>query len=143
MIKLMAWASAAMLFAGCSTVAISEKGSLKGIDVKGAGGQADRTLCVGNEGYFLFNTIPLFSSSMDWDESLHGIDSSSLSLFKNETTAQRLTDAFYKYAERENCDAVDVVVDSKTSYPLALSEFVTYVVAKHELFVTGVLKPRQ
>ncbi len=135
--------AAAVLVGGCSTVKMSEKGSLSGIDVRGADGKADRTLCVGNEGCFLFNTIPLISGDMDWNAKKKGIDTWALSVFKNETTVQRLTDAFYRYAESENCDVVDVVVDDRTQYPVGIMDFEKYIFMSHELYVTGVLKPRK
>ena len=135
--------AAAVLVGGCSTVKMSEKGSLAGIDVKGADGKADRTLCVGNEGCFLFNTIPLISGDMDWNAKEKGVDTWALSMFKNETTVQRLTDAFYRYAESENCDVVDVVVDDRTQYPIGILDFEKYIFMSHELYVTGVLKPRK
>ena len=135
--------AAAVLVGGCSTVKMSERGSLAGIDVKGANGKAERTLCVGNEGCFLFNAIPLISGDMDWNAKKKGIDTWALSAFKNETSAQRLTDAFYRYAESENCDVVDVVVDDRTQYPIGIFDLETYILTMHELYVTGVLKPRK
>ena len=135
--------AAAVLVGGCSTVKMSEKGSLAGIDVKGADGKADRTLCVGNEGCFLFNTIPLISGDMDWDAKKKGINTWALSPFKNEATVRRLTDAFYRYAESENCDVVDVVVDDRTQYPIGILNIETFILSTHELYVTGVLKPRK
>ena len=137
---------AALCLAGCSTVAISEKGSLAGVDVKGADGRADRTLCVGNEGCWLFNSLPILSSSMDWNAKKGGIDPYDLSLFKNETSVQRLTEAFFRYAERENCDVVDVVVDNRTTHPIGLfgiSEWVGDILSTREVYVTGVLKERK
>ena len=133
---------AAMCLAGCSTVAISEKGALAGVDVKGAGGRrADRTLCVGNEGSWLFNSIPFLSTSMDWNQKKGGIDPYDVSLFRDETAVQRLTDAFYRYAEREDCDVVDVVVDNRTTYPLG--SLFSFVFSTREVYVTGVLKERK
>ena len=143
--KLMVPALAALLLAGCNTVAISSSGSLKGIDVKGAGGQADRTLCVGNEAYFLFNTLPLFSSSMDWDDEINGVNTHSLSFFTDDTSLERVSAAFYRYAERENCDVVDIVIDNQTKYPIALSSYgaiLGNLVSVHDMYVTGVLRPR-
>lgn len=135
--------AAAVLVGGCSTVKMSERGSLAGVDVEGAGGKADRTLCVGNEGCFLFNTIPLVSGDMDWKAEKKGIDTWALSPFKNEVTAKCLTDAFYRYAESENCDVVNVVVDDRTQYPVGILDLGTYLFTTHELYVTGVLKPRK
>ena len=134
---LMIAVAGSLLAAGCSTVAISEKGSLAGVDVKGADGKADRTLCVSNEGGWLFNTIPLCAASMDWSARKNGIDGLSVALFSNETSVPRLMDVFYRYAERENCDVVDVVVDNRTTYPVG--EFLTM----REVMVTGVLKERK
>lgn len=135
--------AAAVLVGGCSTVKMSERGSLAGVDVEGAGGKAERTLCVGNEGCFLFNTIPLISGDMDWKAEKKGIDTWALSVFKNETTAKCLTDAFYRYAESENCDVVNVVVDDRTQYPVGILDLWTCLFTTHELYVTGVLKPRK
>ena len=80
---------------------------------------------------------------MDWKAEKKGIDTWALSVFKNETTVQRLTDAFYRYAESENCDVVDVVVDDRTQYPIGIMDFEKYIFTSHELYVTGVLKPRK
>ena len=135
--------AAAVLVGGCSTVKMSERGSLNGIDVRGADGKAERTLCVGNEGCFLFNTIPLISGDMDWKAEKKGIDTWALSPFKDEVTAKRLTDAFYRYAESENCDVVNVVIDDRTQYPIGILDLGTYLFTTHELYVTGVLKPRK
>lgn len=131
----------AALCAGCSTVAISKPGTLAGIDVKGAGGQADRTLCVSNEGYFLFNSLPVFSSSMAWNEKSKGINPSAVSFFKDETALSRVAEVFYRYADRENCDVVDVVVDNRTTYPLGFN--LLDLMMRHEICITGVLKPRK
>lgn len=132
---------AAICLAGCSTVVISDKGSLAGVDVKGGDGKADRTLCVGNEGSWLFNSVPFLAASMDWNKNKGGIDPYDVSLFKDETAVQRLTDAFYRYAERENCDVVDVVVDNRTTYPLG--NWISLVFSMREVYVTGVLKERK
>ena len=135
--------AAAVLVGGCSTVKMSERGSLAGVDVEGAGGKAERTLCVGNEGCFLFNTIPLISGDMDWKAEKKGIDIWAISAFRNETTVSRLTEAFYRYAESENCDVVSVVVDDRTQYPIGILDLGTYLFTTRELYVTGVLKPRK
>lgn len=137
---------AALCLAGCSTVSISKKGALAGVDVKGADGRADRTLCVGNEGCWLFNSLPILAGSMDWNAKKGGINPYGLSLFKNETSVQRLTDAFFRYAERENCDVVDVVVDNRTTHSIGLfgiSEWVGDILSTREVYITGVLKERK
>ena len=134
---LMASVAGGLLMAGCSTVSISEKGSLKGVDVKGADGRADRTLCVSNEGGWLLNTIPLCAASMDWNERKNGLDGLDVSFFRDETSLPRLMDAFYRYAERENCDVVDIVVDNRTTYPVG------EILTMREIMVTGVLKERK
>ena len=139
--KVLVSLGAVMCLAGCSTVVMSEKGSLAGVDVKGGDGKADRTLCVGNEGSWLFNSIPFLAASMDWHKNKGGIDPYDVSLFNDETAVQRLTDAFYRYAERENCDVVDVVVDNRTTYPLG--NWISLVFSMREVYVTGVLKERK
>jgi len=143
--RLMMLLAGTALMAGCSTVAISENGTLKGVDVKGADGKADRTLCVGNEGYFLFNTFPIFAGSMDWVAEKNGIDPWGLAWFRDDASLKSVTDAFYRYAEHENCDAVDVVVHNKTEYPIGITgipALISNIFTTHEMFVTGVLKPR-
>lgn len=132
-----------LLMSGCSTVAISSKGSLANVEVKGAEGRSDRTLCVSNEGYWLFNTIPLCSSSMDWNQKKNGIDKWDVSLFHDETAVGRLTDVFYRYAAREGGEVVDVVVDNRTTYPIGIfgiPSLVGNMLSRREVTITGVLK---
>lgn len=143
--KLLIALGGAVLMVGCSTVSMSEKGSLSGVDVKGAGGHADRTLCVSNEGCWLFNSVPLLSTSMTWDERKQCISGKKLSFFKDETGLQRITDVFYRYADREGCDVVDLVVDNRTKFPIGLFglfDWIGNVFFVREVAITGVLKER-
>lgn len=74
---------AAVLIGGCTTVEISAPGSLSGVDVKGAGGKADRAIMLGNEGYYLFHAWPIVSGDVSWDAKKGGI-ADGISFFSDE-----------------------------------------------------------
>ena len=133
------------LFAGCTTVEISSPGSLKGLDVKGAGGKADRAIVLGNEGYFLFNAWPLVSGDVSWDSRKGGIVNE-FSLFQDDLCGDRLANAMFRYAESQNCDLVDVVINNKTVCNIGLFGLLDWfntVVAYQGITYSGVLRPRK
>lgn len=144
--KLLMACGASLILSGCSVVAVSGKGTLAGVDVKGADGRADRTLCVSNEGCWIFNSFPLCSTSLDWDEQKQGVGPYAVSFFTDDTALARVSDVFYRVAEREGCDVVDIVVDNRTKYPIGfwgLGDLVGTVFSVREVAVTGVLKERK
>ena len=103
---------AAVLVGGCTTVEISSPGTLKGIDVKGAGGKAEQAIMLENEGYYFFFTWPVVTGSLDWDAGAKGIENS-IKLFSNELAADKMANVLYRYADSRNCDLVDVVINNK------------------------------
>lgn len=140
-----AMVAAAVLVGGCATVEISSPGSLKGIDVKGAGGKADRAIMIGNEGYFLFHSIPLVCGDMTWDAN-KGRIVDDVSFFSNELQGDRIANAMFRYANSQNCDLVDLVINNKCESKIGLFGILDWfntIVAYDGVTYSGVLRPRK
>lgn len=118
-LKLAMVAAAGLLAAGCATVEISSPGSLKGVDVKGAGGKADRAIMVANEGYYLFQTFPLAAGDVSWVAGSNEIDGSTV-FFSEELEGDKMLNAIGKYANSRDCDLVDVVIINKCECKIGL-----------------------
>ena len=118
-LKLAMVAAAGLLAAGCATVEISSPGSLKGVDVKGAGGKADRAIMVANEGYYLFQTLPLAAGDVSWVAGSNEIDGSTV-FFSEELEGDKMLNAIGKYANSRDCDLVDVVIINKCECKIGL-----------------------
>ena len=137
--------AAAVLVGGCTTVEISSPGTLKGIDVKGAGGKADRAIMLGNEGYYLFQCIPIVAGDVTWDAKRGGIVDE-ISFFSNELSGDRMSSAMFRYAESQNCDLVDLVINNRTECKIGLFGLMDWfqtIVACHGGCYSGVLRPRK
>ena len=137
--------AAAVLVGGCTTVEISSPGTLKGIDVKGAGGKADRAIMIGNEGYYLFHCIPLVAGDVTWDSRKGGIVDE-ISFFSNELQGDRMANAMFRYAESQNCDLVDLVINNKCESKIGLfglMDWFNTIVAYQGVTYSGVLRPRK
>ena len=136
---------AAVLVGGCTTVEISSPGSLKGVDVKGAGGKADRAIMIGNEGYYLFHCIPLVAGDVSWDAGKCKIVDE-IAFFSNELAGDRMANAIFHYAESQNCDLVDLVINNKCESKIGLFGLLDWfqtVVAYQGVTYSGVLRPRK
>ena len=137
--------AAAVLVGGCTTVEISSPGTLSGIDVKGAGGKADRAIMLGNEGYYLFQCIPIVAGDVTWDARKGGIVDE-ISFFSNELEGDRMSNAMFRYAESQNCDLVDLVINNRTECKIGLfglMDWFNTLVACHGVCYSGVLRPRK
>ena len=137
--------AAAVLVGGCTTVEISSPGSLKGVNVKGAGGQADRAIMLGNEGYYLFQCIPLVAGDVTWDSKKGGIVDE-IALFSDELAGDRMANAMFRYAESQNCDLVDLVINNRTECKIGLFGLLDWfqtIVACRGVCYSGVLRPRK
>ena len=135
----------ALLVGGCTTVEISSPDSLKGIDVKGAGGRADRAIMLGNEGYYLFHAWPLVSGDVTWDSRRGGIVDD-IAFFSGELCGDRMANAMFRYAESQNCDLVDLVINNKCESKIGLFGLLDWfntIVAYHGVTYSGVLRPRK
>ena len=118
--RIMILLAGALALAGCNTVAISSPGSLDGVKVKGAGGQASRVITIGTDGYYLLWSVPLFAGNMTlWDSTRHRLRDS-VRFFSEETSPQKLQDILYRYAEELDCDVVDVVLNDRDSVDFML-----------------------
>ena len=137
--------AAAVLVGGCTTVEISSPGALKGINVKGAGGKADRAIMLGNEGYYLFQCIPIVSGGATWDAKKGGIVDE-ISFFSDELCGDRMANAMFRYAESQNCDLVDLVINNRTDCKIGLfglMDWFNTIVGCHGVCYSGVLRPRK
>lgn len=134
--KLFFGLSAALLFAGCNTVAVSNPGSLSGIDVRGAGGRADRVVTLGTECYYLLWSLPLASGNMsDWDAAAKA-PKNSVSFFADETSLRKLEDMLYRYAESHGCDVCDIIYECDDDADVNF-------IQSRSASVSGVLVPRK
>lgn len=118
-IKLAAIAVAGLLAGGCATVEMSSPGSLKGVDVKGAGGKADRAIMVANEGYYLFQAWPLVAGDVTWIAGRNEIDGSPV-FFSEELEGDKMLNAIGKYANSRDCDLVDLVIVNRCECKIGL-----------------------
>ena len=137
--------AATVLVGGCTTVEISSPGSLKGVDVKGAGGNADRAIMLGNEGYYLFQSIPLVAGDVSWDAKKGGIVNG-VSFFSDELAGDRMANAMFRYAESQDCDLVDLVINNRSECKIGLfglMDWISTVVGCQGVCYSGVLRPRK
>ena len=137
--------AAAVLVGGCTTVEISSPGTLTGIDVKGSGGKANRAIMIGNEGYYLFQCIPLVAGDVTWDAKKGGIVDEFV-FFSNELAGDRMANAMFRYAESQNCDLVDLVINNRIECKIGLFgllDWIQTIVACHSVCYSGVLRPRE
>lgn len=134
--KMLLGLSAALLLAGCNTVAVSNPGSLAGIDVKGTGGRADRVVTLGTECYYLLWSLPLVSGNMtDWDNESKA-PKNTISLFADETSLVKLEDMLYRYADSYGCDVCDVIYECDDDADVGF-------IQSRSASVSGVLVPRK
>ena len=137
--------AAAALVAGCTTVEISSPGTLAGIDVKGAGGKADRAIMLGNEGYYFFHAWPIVVGDVSWDSKRGGIVDE-FSFFSDELRGDRMANAMFRYAESQDCDLVDLVIINKCESKIGLFGLLDWfntIVAYQGVSYSGVLRPRK
>lgn len=137
--------AAAVLVGGCTSVEISSSGSLKGVDVKGAGGNAERVVMLGNECYYLFHAWPIVGGDLSWDAKTSGIGEG-ISFFTDELKGDRMANVIFRYAESRNCDLVDLVINDKQEAPIGLFGILDWfntVVAYKNVTYSGVLRPRK
>ena len=137
--------AAAVLVGGCTTVEISSPGTLTGIDVKGSGGKANRAIMIGNEGYYLFQCIPLVTGDVTWDAKKGGIVDEFV-FFSNELAGDRMANAMFRYAESQNCDLVDLVINNRCESKIELFSLMGWfntIVSYQGVCYSGVLRPRE
>ena len=137
--------AAAVLVGGCTTVEISSPNTLKGIDVKGAGGKADRAIMLGNEGYYLFQCFPIVSGDVTWDAKKGGIVDN-IAFFSDELAGDRMANAMFRYAESQNCDLVDLVINNRAECKIGLfglMDWFNTIVGCQSVCYSGVLRPRK
>ncbi len=135
---------ALFLAGGCATVKISSPGSLKGVDVHGARGQADRAIMIGNEGYYLFHTFPLCAGDVTWDEEdneIHG----GFTIFSHQLAGDLMIGTMSRYAESLDCDLVDIVINNKDECGVnffSITDIAKTIVGYQSVTYSGVLVPK-
>lgn len=140
MMKRVLLASVLVAMAGCTTVEISSPGSLGEIDVKGAGGKADRVIMLGNEGYYFFHTWPIMTGDVSWNARKGGIVNE-VEMFSDELKGDRMAEAMSRYAESQNCDLVDLVVSDR--YNAGIGAWFNIIINCKSVVYSGVLRPRK
>lgn len=139
-------ATAALLTTGCASVEISSPNALDGVEIKGSKpGDINRVIVLENDGYFLFSYIPLVAGNTKWSPAAQQIKDGP-SFFCCETTTQPMLDTLYHYANRENCDVVDVIINNRTEYGFDLTSLMGLFKAAigcEPINVSGVLRQRE
>ncbi len=139
-------AIAALLTTGCATVEISSPNALDGVEIKGSKpGDVNRVIVLENDGYFLFSYIPLAAGNMKWSAANQDIKGGPC-FFSSETVAQPMLDTLYHYANRENCDVVDVIINNRTEYGFDLTSLMGLFKAAigcEPINVSGILRQRE
>lgn len=129
---------------GCATVHISSPGTLAGVDVKGAGGRANRAIMVSNGGIYLFHCIPIVSGSMKWVPGANGVDGGA-DFFSDNLAGEKMMAALCRYADSRGCDLVDIVVNDKNTCNVGffdITDWVNTVLPYRSITYSGVLCPR-
>ncbi|MBR3222812.1 MAG: hypothetical protein IKF72_11365 [Kiritimatiellae bacterium] len=143
-IKTMLAALALAAASGCATVHISSPGTLAGVDVKGAGGRADRAIMVSNGGIYLFHCIPMVSGCMEWVPGANGVDGGA-ELFTDNLAGKKMMAALCRYADSRGCDLVDIVINDKNECKVGffdLTDWASTLLAYRSITYSGVLCPR-
>ena len=142
--RLGAAAALGLALGGCATVELSSPGSLSGVDVKGAGGKADRVLVLQNEGYYLFHSFPIVTGDVTWSAEDREIDGG-IRFFSHQLSGDCMMTAMGRYAESLDCDLVDLVINNKTQKEFGFMSFLDFakiVVGYNEISYSAVLRPR-
>ncbi len=138
-------ASAALFITGCASIEISSPDALAGVDIKGTQpGDINRVIVLENDGYFLFSYIPLAAGNMKWNPAAQDIKGGPC-FFSSETVTQPMLDTLYHYAERENCDVIDVIINNRTEYGFDLTSMTGIfkaIIGCEPINVSGVLRYR-
>ena len=109
-------AAFAAVAAGCATMTCSTPGGLDGITLKGADGPPSQTVFMESSGYYILWTIPICSGDITWNEEKKSINGG-FSMFTDHVSIDNLQRAITNYADRRDCDLVDVLyTDHDTTY---------------------------
>ena len=143
-IKTMFAALALVAASGCATVRISSPDTLAGVDVKGAGGRANRAIMVSNGGIYLFHCMPIVSGSMEWVSGANGVRGGA-ELFSDNLAGEKMMAALCRYADSLGCDLVDIVVNDKNECNVGffdITDWANTLLAYRSITYSGVLCPR-
>lgn len=143
--KLALLTAMAALVAGCSTVELSSPKSLEGVKFTSADDRGGRALVVAGEGYYLFQSWPLVSSDINWDDEKNDAKIG-VSFFRHELSADNFIRMMEKFADRENCDVVDICVENKWTAPFGLfgiADWFSTIIGYHRMNYSATLVPRK
>lgn len=143
--KLSALVASAMLAAGCSTIELSSSQPLEGVKFKSADDRGGRALVIAGEAYYLFQVLPIISSDLEWNDKSNEPELG-LTLFKHELSADNFVRLMEKFAERENCDVVDICVENKWTAPFGLfglGDWFSTIIGYHRMNYSATLVPRK
>ena len=129
---------------GCATVSTTRRGTLAGIDVKGAGGELVEHVCLSTSGEYMLWTIPFGSGEFRWNPETRKLETGT-AWFRDCVGIAELQDALLRYADGRGCDVVDVsYFDSDDSYAGASYEgLIGIFFGSSTMGVSAVLVPRK
>lgn len=133
----------ALFTTGCATVEYSPANAFTGVTVKGVDGQVREHVVIDTTGYYLFNTLPLVSGDVRWDERRRSIKGGT-SFFRNHVRESKLQDALVNLAKSRNCDLADVSYCADgSSFADYNNAFLGAVFSKSHMGVSATLVPRK
>ena len=127
---------------GCATVEYSSPTALKGVTIKGVDGQAREHVIIDTTGYFLFNTLPLFTGDISWDARKRSI-SGGTSFFSNHVKASELQNSLVNLAKSRNCDLADVSYYADGETFAEQPYFIGALIGKTHMGVSATFVPRK
>ena len=133
----------AVAAAGCATISCTAPGGLEGVNIKGTDGNPSQVVFIETTGYYFLWAIPLFSGDVRWNEEKQSIEGG-FSMFRDHVSIENLQTAITNYADRRNCDLVDVLYnDGDTTYAgVSESGFIGFLFGSSTMGVSAVLVPR-
>jgi len=133
----------AVAAAGCATISCTTPGGLDGLNLKGTDGRPSQIVVIETTGYYLLWAIPLCSGDVRWNEEKQSIEGG-FSMFKDHVSIENLQRAITNYADRRNCDLVDVLYnDDDTTYAgVSESGIIGVFFGSSTMGVSAVLVPR-
>ena len=113
------------------------------MNLKGTDGRPSQIVVIETTGYYLLWAIPLCSGDVRWNEEKQSIEGG-FSMFKDHVSIENLQRAITNYADRRNCDLVDVLYnDDDTTYAgVSESGIIGVFFGSSTMGVSAVLVPR-
>lgn len=135
----------AVIMAGCASVEMSRRGSLKGVDVVGATTPADRVVLVNNSAVHLFWTWTIASGDLRWDAQKKDIKGG-IAWFDDFCGNDDCYEVLQNIAERENCDLVDVIFTESSAPGFSVDSYeglFGFIAGSYSVQGCAILRPRE